>query len=111
MEVAEGAHPNPEAVARIGLDPLAGVDRAKATEIIQAGGLPAKAVPGAAEPAERLWAVFTDEDATLVEVNPLILTTQGRVVALDGKVTLDDNACFRQDHHKFAHPQAADPDE
>jgi succinyl-CoA synthetase beta subunit len=109
MEIEEVAHTNPEAVARIAIDPLAGVDRAKATEIIQAGGLPAEAVPGAAELAERLWAVFTDEDATLVEVNPLILTTQGRVVALDGKVTLDDNASFRQDHDKFADPEAADP--
>jgi succinyl-CoA synthetase beta subunit len=59
--------------------------------------------------AERLWAVFTDEDATLVEVNPLILTGDGRVVALDGKVTLDDNAAYRQDHDRFADPTAADP--
>jgi len=66
-------------------------------------------LPGAAELAERLWAVFSDEDATLVEVNPLILTTDGRVVALDGKVTLDDNAAFRQEHEKFADPEAADP--
>ena len=109
MEIEEVAHTSPEAVARIGIDPLAGVDRAKATEIIEAGGLPAEAVPGAAELAERLWAVFTDEDATLVEVNPLILTTDGRVVALDGKVTLDENAAFRQDHDKFADPEAADP--
>jgi succinyl-CoA synthetase beta subunit len=109
VEIEEVAHTNPEAVARIGIDPLAGVDRAKATEIVESGGLPAEASPGAAELAERLWAVFTDEDATLVEVNPLILTTDGRVVALDGKVTLDDNAAFRQDHDKFADPEAADP--
>jgi succinyl-CoA synthetase beta subunit len=109
VEIEEVAHTNPEAVARIGIDPLAGVDRAKATEIVESGGLPAEASAGAAELAERLWAVFTDEDATLVEVNPLILTTDGRVVALDGKVTLDDNAAFRQDHDKFADPEAADP--
>ncbi|HEX9519543.1 MAG TPA: ADP-forming succinate--CoA ligase subunit beta [Streptosporangiaceae bacterium] len=109
MEIEEVAHTNPDAVARIGIDPLAGVDRARATEIIEAGGLPAEALPGAAELAERLWAVFSDEDATLVEVNPLILTTDGRVVALDGKVTLDDNAAFRQEHEKFADPEAADP--
>ncbi len=109
MEIEEVAHTSPEAVARIGIDPLAGVDRASATEIVQAGRLPAEAVPGAAELAERLWAVFTDEDATLVEVNPLILTKDGRVVALDGKVTLDENAAFRQDHEKFADPEAADP--
>jgi succinyl-CoA synthetase beta subunit len=109
MEIEDVAHTNPEAVARIGIDPLAGVDRARATEIIEAGGLPAGALPGAAELAERLWAVFSDEDATLVEVNPLILTTDGRVVALDGKVTLDDNAAFRQEHERFADPEAADP--
>jgi succinyl-CoA synthetase beta subunit len=109
VEIEEVARTSPEAVARIGIDPLAGVDRAKAAEIVEAGGLPAEALAGAAELAERLWAVFTDEDATLVEVNPLILTTDGRVVALDGKVTLDDNAAFRQDHDKFADPEAADP--
>ncbi|HEX9032244.1 MAG TPA: ADP-forming succinate--CoA ligase subunit beta [Streptosporangiaceae bacterium] len=109
MEIEEVAHTSPEAVARIGIDPLAGVDRAKAAEIIQAGGLPAEAAAGAAELAERLWAVFTDEDATLVEVNPMILTKDGRVVALDGKVTLDDNAAFRQEHAQFADPESADP--
>jgi succinyl-CoA synthetase beta subunit len=109
VEIEEVARTNPDAVARIGIDPLAGVDRAKAAEIIEAGRLPAEAAAGAAELAERLWTVFTDEDATLVEVNPLVLTTDGEVIAVDGKVTLDDNAAFRQDHDKFADPQAADP--
>ncbi len=109
VEIEEVAHTSPEAVARIGIDPLTGVDRAKAAEIIAAGKLPAEAVDGAVELATRLWAVFTDEDATLVEVNPLALTTDGRVVALDGKVSLDDNASFRQEHERFADPTAADP--
>jgi succinyl-CoA synthetase beta subunit len=109
MEIEEVAHTSPGAVAQVQVDPLTGVGNAKATEIVTAGGLPAEAVPGAATVAERLWAVFTDEDATLVEVNPLILTTDGRVVALDGKVTLDDNAAFRQDHERFADPGSADP--
>jgi succinyl-CoA synthetase beta subunit len=109
VEIEEVAHTNPEAVARIGIDPLTGIDRARAAEIIAAGRLPEKAVQGAVELADRLWAVFTDEDATLVEVNPLALSTDGRVVALDGKVTLDDNAAFRQDHGRFADPTAADP--
>jgi succinyl-CoA synthetase beta subunit len=109
VEIEEVARTKPDAVARIGIDPLAGVDRAKAAEIIDAGRLPAEAVAGAVELAERLWTVFTDEDATLVEVNPLVLTTDGDVIAVDGKVTLDDNAAFRQDHDKFADPQAADP--
>jgi succinyl-CoA synthetase beta subunit len=109
MEIEEVAHTSPEAVARIGIDPLDGVDRAKAAEIIAAGRIPAEAVDGAIELAERLWAVFADEDATLVEVNPMALTTDGRVVALDGKVTLDDNAAFRQQYDRFADPAAADP--
>jgi succinyl-CoA synthetase beta subunit len=109
VEIEEVAHTDPAAVARIGIDPLGGVDRAKAAEIIEAGRLPAHAVDGAVELAERLWGVFTDEDASLVEVNPLALTTDGRVVALDGKVTLDDNASFRQDLARFADPTAADP--
>ena len=109
MEIEEVAHSNPDAVAQIPIDPLAGVDAAKAAEIVAAGRLPEEARPGAATLAERLWAVFADEDATLVEVNPLILTVDGRVVALDGKVTLDDNAAYRQDHGRFADPTAADP--
>jgi succinyl-CoA synthetase beta subunit len=109
MEIEEVAHSSPDAVAQIPIDPLTGVDAAKAAEIVAAGQLPEQARAGAALVAERLWAVFTDEDATLVEVNPLILTGDGRVVALDGKMTLDDNAAYRQDHDRFADPTAADP--
>ena len=109
VEIEEVAHTNPEAVARIPVNPLAGVDAAKAAEIIQAGGLPPEAAQQAAVLAERLWSVFADEDATLVEVNPMALTDQGDVLAVDGKVSLDDNASFRQDHAKFADPGAADP--
>ena len=97
IEIEEVARTSPEALARIPIDPLAGVDAAKAAEIIRAGRLPEEAQVGAAALAERLWAVFTDEDATLVEVNPLVLTGDGQVIALDAKVTLDDNAAFRQE--------------
>jgi succinyl-CoA synthetase beta subunit len=109
MEIEEVAHTSPDAVAQIPIDPLSGVDAATAAEIVAAGQLPDEALAGAAVAAERLWAVFTDEDATLVEVNPLILTGDGQVIALDGKVTLDDNAAYRQDHARFADPTAADP--
>jgi succinyl-CoA synthetase beta subunit len=111
MEIEEVAHTNPEAVARIPVSALTGVDHDKATEIINAGGLPAEAVTGAAQLAERLWAVYTDEDALLVEVNPMILSADGRVLALDGKVTLDDNAAFRQEENftKFADDTSTDP--
>ena len=92
MEIEEVARSRPDAVARVPVSPLTGVDRAKAMEIVTAGGLPPEACEGAAGLAEKLWAMFADEDATLAEINPMILTRDGRVVALDGKVTLDDNA-------------------
>jgi succinyl-CoA synthetase beta subunit len=107
MEIEEVAATKPEALAKIPIDALAGVDRAKAHEIAVAGGLPAEALDGAAELIERLWAVFVDEDATLVEVNPLILTQDGRVIALDGKVSLDENADFRQPEHAALEDKAA----
>jgi succinyl-CoA synthetase beta subunit len=109
MEIEEVAHTNPGAVARVPVDALAGVDAAKATEIVTAGGLPQQAIPGAAALADKLWEAFVAKDATLVEVNPMILTTDGQVRALDGKVTLDDNAAFRQDFAMFADPESADP--
>jgi succinyl-CoA synthetase beta subunit len=109
VEIEEVAHTNPEAVARIPVDPLSGVDAAKAAEIVRAGGLPPEAAEQAAVLAERLWSVFADEDATLVEVNPMALTDQGQVLAVDGKVSLDDNAGFRQQHARFADSEGADP--
>jgi succinyl-CoA synthetase beta subunit len=110
MEIEEVAATKPDAVAKVPISALTGVERAKAREIAAAGRLPAEAQEGAAELIERLWAVFVDEDATLVEVNPLILTADGRVIALDGKVTLDGNSDFRQPEHKELEDAAsADP--
>jgi succinyl-CoA synthetase beta subunit len=109
VEIEEVAHTNPEAIARIPVDPLTGVDAAKAAEIVRAGRLPAEAAEVAATVAQRLWDVFTGEDATLVEVNPLVLTPDGAVIALDGKVTLDDNAAFRHDWAAFADTEGTDP--
>ncbi len=109
VEIEEVARSSPEAVARVPVSALTGVDRVKAVEIATAGGLPPQARDGAADLAEKLWAMFCDEDATLTEINPMILTAEGRVVALDAKVTLDDNAAPRQDHDRFADPAAADP--
>ncbi|MFE4550741.1 ADP-forming succinate--CoA ligase subunit beta [Streptomyces sp. NPDC056785] len=93
MDIEEVAASRPDAVARIPVDPAEGVTSAKAAEIAEAGGLPPRTV----DVLVRLWQVLTREDALLVEVNPLVLTTGGRVLALDGKVTLDDNARFRQE--------------
>ena len=109
MEIEEVAHSSPEAVARIPVSALTGVDAGKAQEIIAAGRIPAKAAEGAALLAERLWSMFSDEDATLVEVNPMALTDDGQVLAVDGKVTLDDNAAFRQEHARFADISNTDP--
>jgi succinyl-CoA synthetase beta subunit len=109
MEIEEVAHSSPEAVARIPVSPLTGVDSAKAAEIIAAGRIPAEAAEGAALLAERLWAVFADEDATLVEVNPMAFTEDGQVLAVDGKVTLDDHAGFRQEHGRFNDVSSTDP--
>ena len=109
MEIEELAHTNPDAIARIQVNPLVGVDHDKALEIVRAGRIPAEAEEGAALVAERLWAMFADEDATLAEVNPLVLTPDGKVLALDGKVTLDDNAAFRQEHARFADIESTDP--
>ncbi|MEV7031393.1 ADP-forming succinate--CoA ligase subunit beta [Streptomyces sp. NPDC093272] len=91
-EIEEVAAARPEAVARIPVDPAVGVTSAKAQEIAGAAGLP----PQTVDVLVRLWQVLVREDALLVEVNPLVRTAQGTVLALDGKVTLDDNAAFRQ---------------
>ena len=109
VEIEEVAHSNPDAIARVPISPLAAVDHAKAVDIVKAGRIPDEAAEQAAVLAERLWAMFTDEDATLAEVNPMVLTPDGRVLALDGKVTLDDNAAFRQDHQRFADASTTDP--
>ena len=81
------------------MDAIAGVDRAKAAEIVAAGKIPAAVADQAAEVIVKLWETFVAEDATLVEVNPLVRDPQDRVVALDGKVTLDGNADFRHPGH------------
>jgi succinyl-CoA synthetase beta subunit len=99
MEIEILAVEKPEALARIEIDPLGGIDEAKATEIAKAAGFPEELLPKIAPVITRLWSVFKDEDATLVEVNPLVLTENGEIIALDGKVTLDENAGFRHDNH------------
>jgi succinyl-CoA synthetase beta subunit len=110
MEIEEVAATKPEALARILIDPLTGVDLAAAREIAVAAKLPEAALDGAAELLAKLWTVFVKADATLVEVNPLILTGDGRVMALDGKVSLDENADFRHpENDAFVDVAAVDP--
>jgi succinyl-CoA synthetase beta subunit len=107
MEIEEVAATKPEMLARVPIDPLVGVDLAMARSIAEQGHLPAQALDGAAELLEKLWKVFVGEDATLVEVNPLILTADGKVVALDGKVSLDENASFRHPSHAALEDKSA----
>ena len=110
MEIEQLAVEKPEALARVAVDALEGVDLAKAREIAVAGGFPADVVDEVAAAIVKLWGVFVAEDATLVEVNPLVKTADGRIVALDGKVTLDGNADFRQpDHPGLEDEFSADP--
>ncbi len=110
MEIEQLAVERPEALARIAVDPNVGIDDAKAQEIVEAAGFDAADQPKIAETLKTLWVVYRDEDATLVEVNPLVKTEQGDIVALDGKVTLDSNADFRQpDHAALEDKAAADP--
>lgn len=99
MEIEELAVERPEALARVPIDAIAGVDKAKAQEIVSKGNLPAEVADEAADVIVKLWDTFVGEDATLVEVNPLVRDPQDRVIALDGKVTLDENADFRHEAH------------
>ena len=110
MEIEQLAVERPEALARVPVDPQVGIDRAKAEEIVAAAGFDADVAPQVADVIERLWTVYREEDATLVEVNPLVRTEDGRIVALDGKVTLDANADFRHpDHAELEDAAATDP--
>ena len=110
MEIEELAVERPEALARIEVDPAVGITIEQATAIARAGNFPADLVEKVAPVFVRLYAVYTGEDATLVEVNPLVLTAAGDVVALDGKVSLDENADFRHpEHAELEDASAADP--
>ncbi len=110
MEIEQLAVERPEALAKVPVDALKGVDAAKAAEIADAAGFDASVREQVIDILQKMWTVFTAEDATLVEVNPLVKTPEGAVVALDGKVTLDDNADFRHpDHAAFEDKAAADP--
>jgi succinyl-CoA synthetase beta subunit len=110
MEIEQLAEERPEALAKVPIDAITGVDEAKAREIAEAARFPAELVAPVADVLVKLWQTFIGADATLVEVNPLARVGDGSVVALDGKVTLDDNADFRQpENASFVDTEAADP--
>ncbi|MDV3296793.1 MAG: acetate--CoA ligase family protein, partial [Brachybacterium paraconglomeratum] len=99
MEIEQLAVERPEALARVAVDPNVGIDEAKAKEIVEAAKFDAETGAKVAPVLQKLWDVYREEDATLVEVNPLVKTGAGDIVALDGKITLDDNAEFRHEAH------------
>jgi succinyl-CoA synthetase beta subunit len=110
MDIEQLAEERPEALAKVAVDPIAGIDLAKATEIATAGGFSAELAAKVAPVLVKLYDVYKSEDATLVEVNPLVLTEDGTVLALDGKVSLDENAAFRHPNHEALEDKAsADP--
>ena len=100
MEIEEVAHKTPEKLAKVGINPNVGIDKAKAIEIAKGGQFPADVIDQVAEVLVKLWQAFIKEDATLMEINPLVKTSDGKVIALDGKVTLDDNSGFRHPDHE-----------
>lgn len=100
MEIEEVAHKTPEKLARVGIDPNTGIDKSQAIEIIKAGQFPTDVVDQVAEILIKLWEAFVKEDATLMEINPLVKSLDGKIIALDGKVTLDDNSNFRHPDHE-----------
>ena len=108
MDIEEVARTAPEKLAKVPISAVSGVDSAKAAAIVKEANFPAEIASEVARVIELLWGVFTKEDATLVEVNPLVKTADGKIIALDGKVTLDDNAEFRQlDHESLIDKTAA----
>ncbi|HEY5033401.1 MAG TPA: ADP-forming succinate--CoA ligase subunit beta [Actinomycetes bacterium] len=110
MEIEQLAVERPDALAKVAVDAVTGVDAAKAAEIADAAGFGPDVRDQVVEILQQLWTVLSAEDATLVEVNPLVKTPDGRVVALDGKVTLDENAGFRHpEHEQLADSAATDP--
>lgn len=110
VEIEEVAKTNPEAVRQIAIDPGTGVDEAKAQAIVAEAKFPEALTDQAVQTILALWKVFVEEDATLVEVNPLARLTGDVLEALDGKVSLDENAEFRHaDHAEFEDKAAADP--
>ena len=110
VEIEEVAKTNPDAVKKIAIDPGTGVDEAKAREIVAEAAFPDALTDQAVATVLALWKVFVEEDATLVEVNPLARLEGDKLEALDGKVSLDENADFRhEDHGQFEDKAAADP--
>nr|WP_203631741.1 ADP-forming succinate--CoA ligase subunit beta [Streptomyces halstedii] len=107
MDIEEVAEKTPEALAKVPVDSNTGVTIEKAREIVAQAKFPAEVAEKVAEVMVTLWETFVAEDALLVEVNPLAKVASGDVLALDGKVSLDENAAFRQPGHEALEDKAA----
>jgi succinyl-CoA synthetase beta subunit len=107
VEIEVVAEENPDALAKVPVDAIEGVTEAKAREIVEAAKFPAEITDQVVAALQKLWEVFVKEDALLVEVNPLVKTGDGTIIALDGKVSLDENAAFRQPEHAELEDKAA----
>ena len=105
MEIEQLAEERPDALAKIAIDAIQGIDLAKALEIAKAGGFSDDIAAKVAPVFVKLYDVFVKDDATLFEVNPLILSKDGEIIALDGKVSLDDNAEFRHQREAMERDQ------
>ena len=110
MDIEEVAHKTPEKLAKVSIDPNIGITPEIAKSIVAAGKFPADVADQVAEVLIKLWRSFVAEDATLMEINPLVKSEAGKIIALDGKVTLDDNASFRHpNHEQLIDNDATDP--
>jgi succinyl-CoA synthetase beta subunit len=105
MEIEQLAEERPEALAKVPVDATKGIDLATALSIAKQGGFSDELAAKVAPVFVKLYEVFVKEDTTLVEVNPLVLTTDGEIIALDGKVSLDDNAEFRHERESMERDQ------
>lgn len=112
MDIETLAKERPDALAKVGLDPVVGIDEQVARQILTAASFPAEEQEAIVPVLVKLWQVYRSEDATLVEVNPLVATPDGQIIAVDGKVSLDANADFRHpEHADFVDVAAEDPRE
>lgn len=112
VEIEEVAAKTPEKIVKAWVDPAAGVDADKAREMASGIGLEGGAVDGFADMAVKLYKAFSDTDASLLEINPLVVTGSGSLVALDAKINFDDNALYRhKDLAELKDQDEEDPDE
>ncbi|MDQ3911087.1 MAG: acetate--CoA ligase family protein, partial [Actinomycetota bacterium] len=112
VDIEEVAERNPEAIVRLHVDPLLGLLPYQVREVVFSAGLEGDAAKGVGQTLTNLYKAFEDADASLVEINPLVITTDGRVLTLDAKVTVDNSSLYRhEDIAKLHDVEAADPQE